>query len=260
MSERPGPEVAVIALTPAKDAPMTAPIAASSSSVTGEEAAPGMERPHGRGLVSREKEPARAGCVSETLAGDVLAERACESETGFERFRVGLPDCLLLAAESVMDGPAHDFDGKPEEASQDSERDDVLGSGRAARLPREPVERDRDPKSSVVHVEVELLGRRRVRRLVKENGVLRHFDLTAETHEVRPPEDHKDVDRVCLREELARSDANRAGGLTPADLWAITLGLDDVKALARGGHREEIAHGHHAIASGTHDRDRQIVP
>ncbi len=33
MSERPGPEVAVMDFTPAKDAPTTAPIAASSSSV-----------------------------------------------------------------------------------------------------------------------------------------------------------------------------------------------------------------------------------
>ena len=33
MRERPGPEVAVIDLTPENDAPITAPIAASSSSV-----------------------------------------------------------------------------------------------------------------------------------------------------------------------------------------------------------------------------------
>ena len=37
ISERPGPEVAVIDFTPVKEAPITAPIAASSSSVCSDE-------------------------------------------------------------------------------------------------------------------------------------------------------------------------------------------------------------------------------
>ena len=48
MSERPGPEVAVIDLTPAKEAPITAPIAASSSSVWRKE-------PPARGIHSARK-------------------------------------------------------------------------------------------------------------------------------------------------------------------------------------------------------------
>ena len=48
MRESPGPDVAVIDLTPAKEAPMTAPIAASSSSVW-------MKEPSTRGSHSPRK-------------------------------------------------------------------------------------------------------------------------------------------------------------------------------------------------------------
>ena len=227
--------------------------------VAREEPAAGVERADRGGFVSGHQEPRRRGRVVEALSRKRRSLGSREFASGSERPRVRFEHGRLLAPEAARHRALERLCRQPEELAEDAERDDVLRAGRPRGRAGDPGKGHRDPGQVLAVDEAEVFARRAIlRRFVKNQGVGRHRDLSAEAGKVGPAEDHEHVDAGSLREDLVGGHPHSAGGFAAPDLRPIGLGLDDVESFLRRDLGDEVSQRDDAVSSGSHDPDRDV--
>ena len=226
--------------------------------VAGEEAAAGVERRDGAGLVPRHDELGGGDGVLEPAGRDVDAEGLRELAPRGEALQVRLEDPGLLLPELELDGLLHRLRRDAEELGQDAEGDDVLGGLRPGRLRGELDERHGDPRRLLGGRDLHVRDGRRVGGLVEDDRVGLRHDLALEAGEVGPVEDDEDVDGVALCGDRLGRHPEGAGRLASADLRPVGLHLDDVQAVAGAGLGHHFAHRHDAVAARADHREREV--